>query len=461
MKQILYKGTTLVFLFIAFGVNAQKQAKTFTETFNVNKDAVLDINTSNADIVFETWNKDQIQVETVLEIEGMSAKEAEEYFKRNEVKVIGNSKKVEVSTGGGGLFSNNFNFNYNLPTVIRSNNVQLPQVINSIKNLTFEVDSLRIITPPNFMSYNTPNFDYERYEKEGEKYLAKWQKKFEKEFDEKKVKELEEWAKKMEKNSEALKKEAKVIEKKSRELALKHKALAKKNHKIYIQNSKNNVNHQGNDNIFYFSSDGEDKHIKVKKTIKIKMPKSATIKMNVRHGEVKLAENTRNIKANLNYSSLLASTIDGEDTYVTASYSPVSVSQWNLGQLKADYSDDVHLKTVKDLKLSSVSSNIEIGELLKTAFVQNDFGKIIINNISNDFSTLDVSLQNGELECDLPKTSYSVYVKGTSSKLTTPLNMKLNKTKNQNTIVNKGNVGSKNSNKSITIASKYSEVVLK
>ena len=191
------------------------------------------------------------------------------------------------------------------------------------------------------------------------------------------------------------------------------------------------------------------------------MPKSATIKMNVRHGEVKLAENTRNIKANLNYSSLLASTIDGEDTYVTASYSPVSVSQWNLGQLKADYSDDVHLKTVKDLKLSSVSSNIEIGELLKTAFMQNDFGNITINKIASDFSTLDVSLRNGELECDLPKTSYSVYVKGTSSKLTTPLNMKLNKTKNQNTIVNKGNVGSKNSNKSITIASKYSEVVLK
>lgn len=453
----------MLLLLVAYGVNAQKQTKTYKEIFNVNKDAVLDINTSNADIEFETWSKDQIQVETVLEIDGMSAKEAEEYFERNELKVIGNSKKVEVSTGRGAFFSNNFSFSSSHPTIIHSKG-QLAKAINLISDM----DSLYITTPPNLMHINTPSFDYKVYKKDGKKYLAKWQKKFEKEFDEKKVKELEEWAKKMEKkvaameiNTKAIKKEAEAMEKKSRELALKHKALAKKNHDIIIRNSQNNLSFPGNDNIFYFSSDGEDKHIKVKKTIKIKMPKSATIKMNVRHGEVKLAENTRNIKANLNYSSLLASTIDGEDTYVTASYSPVSVKQWNLGQLVADYSDEITLAVVNDIKLTSVSSEIVIDKLMKSAFINNDFGSLIVNNVSNDFITFDASVKNGELQFKLPQTSYVVYVKGNKSKLATPTSLQLNKTQNGTTIVHKGYNGSRNSDKSINIDSTYSEVVLR
>ncbi len=69
--------------------------------------------------------------------------------------------------------------------------------------------------------------------------------------------------------------------------------------------------------------------------------------MNVRHGEVKLAENTNNIDATLSHASLLAATIDGDKTMVMASYSPVSVEKWNYGQLHTDYSENVDLKEVK------------------------------------------------------------------------------------------------------------------
>ena len=68
--------------------------------------------------------------------------------------------------------------------------------------------------------------------------------------------------------------------------------------------------------------------------------------MNVRHGEVKLAENTKNLNATLSHSSLWATTIDGDETNILASYSPVEVKNWNYGQLETKYSKDINLAEV-------------------------------------------------------------------------------------------------------------------
>ena len=84
--------------------------------------------------------------------------------------------------------------------------------------------------------------------------------------------------------------------------------------------------------IFFLSADGEGKKYKVKKTIKIKMPNSVRLKMNVNHGEVKLAATAKDVEASLRYASLLASTIEGKETSIQASYTPIVVQNWNLGQ---------------------------------------------------------------------------------------------------------------------------------
>lgn len=479
MKQTGFKNITLLFCLITVGLFAQKQTKTFTENFNVNKDAVLDLNTSNADIEFETWSKNQIEIEVVMEIEGISKEEAEKYFEKNKVKVLGNSSLVEVSTG------NSFSFEYHAPTVAR-----VPHAMNLSSSFNFprrayaiNVDSLSFANVPALKSITSPTFDYKVYKKDGEKYLAKWQKEFEKDFDKKKVKELRKWAMEMAQHSKKIAAEGKKIAEEHAKMLKEKDLLILENHfnveekakmvnelkgKLHsIRNSddvliyKADTLHMNHPNTFYLSSKGKDVHFKVKRTIKIKMPKSATIKMNVRHGDVKLAENTTNIKANLSYASLLASTIDGSNTVVNASYSPITVNRWNLGQLTADYADRIKLNVVKDLKLNSVSSMVEIDELLDSAFIHSDLGRVQVNNISNNFSTIDVTLQNGELDFILPKTPYTIYVNGTHSELVSPANLKLSRAKNLNTTIHKGYNISKNTNKSININSKYSEVVLK
>ena len=99
--------------------------------------------------------------------------------------------------------------------------------------------------------------------------------------------------------------------------------------------------------------------------------------------------NTKNLKASLSYASLLASTIDGDRTDIQVSYSPVVVQKWNYGQLKTDYSDQVDLREVKQLRLNSVSSNVTIGRLEDKVFVTNNLGALQINSVDDGFSNID------------------------------------------------------------------------
>jgi len=216
----------------------------------------------------------------------------------------------------------------------------------------------------------------------------------------------------------------------------------------------------GGPTVFYSSTNGGKKKYKVKKVIKIKMPKGMRIQMNVRHGEVKLAENTKNLNATLSHASLWASTIEGNETKVSASYSPVSVQRWHRGQLHANYARNVTLAEVMNLQLSATSSDVMIDELLGKAFIKSDFGPLVIKSIGSSFEELDISLKNGELRLNLPDSPTAMYVKGTNSEVSTPKSLLLATTKNGNTSIQKGNHINNKGNAIIHITSEYSDIMI-
>ena len=272
----------------------------------------------------------------------------------------------------------------------------------------------------------------------------------------------------MKKRTKALEARQKEIEKRNNERAARLEELHRKSAKkrkmmsdsirtFILQSDSLRVHRPG---IFYLSTDGKNKNYKVKKKIKIKMPKSIRLQLNVRHGEVKLAEHTKNINATLSYSRLQAATIDGDKTTIVASYSPVSVQNWNYGQLRTDYSDGVWLREVKNLHLNANSSNVTIDKILKSVYVQNDLGALTIKAVDSNFKDLDITVQNGEVFCNLPSTSYTIYLDGTHSKLTTPASLVLDRSKNQYQVIHKGYYKDKASANAIVITSKYSDVVL-
>ena len=483
--QIMCKPLLLVFGLLAFGMNGQSQKKEYKETFKVSSDAVLDINTSHADIEFDTWNRNEVVVEATIELEGATAEEADAYFEENGIKILGNSERIEISTSGSkswqfrtmdGHFADLENIVIDIP--------EIPDLEPFFMELEIpELPEIAEMPPmPPMPAMKFENFDYDKYKKDGEKYIQEWAEEFTKNFDEKYEKKWEEWgerfAKRMEERAkiaeerqaerEELRKEREELRKEREEIRMKaqeerRKAMEEQRKLREEERAARRSAVISGDapRIFYRSSGGESKSFKVKKTIRIKMPKSTKLNMNVRHGEVKLAENTKNLQATLSYSRLLASTIEGDKTNILASYSPVNVQHWNYGRLKAQFSEDVALQEVHDLILTATSSEVTIDRLLKSAELNNNLGHLEINAIHDDFTNLDISVQNGEVVCVLPDSPFEITVEGISTDLSTPAGLVLKRSQENSRVIHRGNQGSPNNGKSIKISGRYSDIALK
>lgn len=479
LRRTPFSTLALILCLISTGWGyGQKETKTFNETFSVSKDAVLTVDTSHTDIEFETWDKDQVAIAATIEIEGATAEEAEDYLERENFEIMGNSQKVEIRTRGGRswAFSNSI-------SDIRDFRFEMPEIPSFDGfDMAFDIMELpEIAELPEFPHGLVPHFDYGAFKENGEEYMEKWKEEFEETFGEEYQKKMEEWGKRLEerqkerekRREEHLKRVEERVERraKQREEMMEERAKrmeeVQKRREEQLQNREKRehsffISNEDSDgpSIFYFNSDGENKNYKVKKTIKIKMPKGMKIKMNVRHGEVKLADNVWHMDAKLSHSALWASRIDGDKTTIRASYSPVRVDYWNLGNLQANYSERVDLKEVVDIRLNTTSSNVTIDKLIKNAFVKNDFGQLKIQSITNDFDDLDISLQNAELEFNVPDVAFDIYVNSTSSTFSSPARLNLERTRNHNNIIHKGYHLNTKSGKSIVINSKYSEVNL-
>ena len=89
----------IALLVITFGYSQSKK-RTKKEVFTVDKEVTLEINTSHADIEFDTWNKNKIEIEATIEIEDATEEEMEACFKKWNFEAIGNSEKVTVTSKG-------------------------------------------------------------------------------------------------------------------------------------------------------------------------------------------------------------------------------------------------------------------------------------------------------------------------------------------------------------------------
>jgi len=122
----------------------------------------------------------------------------------------------------------------------------------------------------------------------------------------------------------------------------------------------------------------------------------------------------------LSYARLLATNIDGENTRVNARYSPIAVKAWNSGRLSADFSERVELDQVGRLDLSATSSEVTIDHLLREASIRNNLGALRIHQVAPDFKDMNISVQNGELQCKLPDGAYQITVNNTASQVNYP-----------------------------------------
>jgi hypothetical protein len=467
---------------------AQKQTKTYSEKFNVGTDAVLDINTSYADIQFETWDKNEVSVEASIELDGATAEEAEAYFKNSGIKILGNSTTIEIKTYG----NNNWYDRTSLLPPDPTNPMANAAPFHDMERLFMDLQ-IPEMPPMTEMPPLPPipnvNFDYEAYQKDGEKYLKKWKKEFNKNFDTEYQEKMEAWGKEFAARAEAkqdlIQERRESMEERRQEMEQQREEMMQQREEMREQamemreqaqvdrrramkdaqeaREKSLFEMRDTDapNIFFRTKDGESKNYKVKKIIKIKMPKSATLKMNVRHGEVKLAANTKNMNATLSYASLQATTIEGDRTQINASYSPVKVAQWKYGNLNTSFSEAIELDIVTQLTLTTTSSEVVINKVIKSLMCKNDLGLLTIKAVDPNFREIDIRVQNGELQCVMPSTPFSFNARNTRSEFTYPSSWALSSNKNGQEVLYTGYSQKGTTSKVFTLNSAYSNIVLK
>jgi hypothetical protein len=492
-----YKLMTLLFFCFALSVSAQEKLTKISKKIEVTKDVEIDLNTSYVQIEIDTWNKNTLEIEAYVEGEKLSKEELQKALKSWNLKVEGSGSNVRITSDG-----SHGSWDFPEGTHVFES-LEALKALEVLGDMDFgdlpempempelpempEIERLEMPELPEIPELpelpdgvTSVSFDSEAYKKDGEAYLEKWSReypskdrekmkawgrkmatidftafekrmegwgeKFGKRFDGEWSKKMEAWGdrygEKMEVRAKALEKR---MESREKEMEKRHEKLAEAHEKRQEAHEERSekISHR-------FDLHGKD----VKRTIKIKMPKNAKLNMNVRHGELKMSSVIYNLKADISHSNLLANHIDGSNTSISVSYSPVQVNTWSDGELNLKYVEDAHLNMVASLRLNSNSSDMYIDNLTGTAIIDGSFGDLSISKISEAFTNLNIVLENSEAMIKLPSNTvdYSMYFKGNRSRLNDELTT-------QQTINNYPN--SKTSGKTIVINAKFSDVALK
>lgn len=416
MKFSKYK---LVTLFLALGtfinVHGQKHDKKYNETFNVNKDVVVDINASNTEIEVTTWNKNQVLVQAVISVEGLTKEEADKYLKNYSFDAMGNSKRVVIKSKGNNFYGLNDNF-----VIFNDQDFNFPDIVIPEMDFDFRFPDMETIVIPDinfdalFNGLDDLEFDFERYSKDGKNYFFQWKDsarnisiKSKKEWEKfKKSKEYKEWKADMKKNAEKIRKDFAKARKDMKNVNKDAIAKALKEAQIAIKKiDKEKINKEikeamkkmgkvkGN---YFFDTSGDviinDKKVKITKKITIKVPKGATFDLNTRHCKIKLPTTTAYGKTS--YGTFKAEGLVGGDLDIY--YAPVTVKTVKNGKLSLHNVTDAVIASVANATLSSSSGKLEIDEVFSDVDLSSSFGDLSIRKLNSALSTFNLTLRQSD-----------------------------------------------------------------
>ncbi|MCH7785410.1 MAG: DUF4097 family beta strand repeat protein [Bacteroidetes bacterium] len=428
--------------------------KKYVESFDASKDMIVKVNTSYTNVIFKTWNRNKVEVEAFIDDDSLSESEKQELFDDWKFNVLGNSKSVVVTSNEHGHWQgmnysydfDGMDFNYEFLAPILEN-IEIPEMPPLLE---------MPLMPEIFIEgLSEMHFDYEQFKENGEEYMELWESKFEKHFGKDFEEKMEAWGNKFseqwnEKKGDSI---SAVIEARMKDWEEKHgekmEHWAKKMEEKAVIWEKQAEEMEKKAKKFQYQYENE--YIKLKKTGKVNrtiiiwMPKNTKTEINVRHGELKMAD-AFNVRATLNYSPFSANSIDGGLTLINASYAPVIVNFWKQGELIIKYVDNCNVNKIENIKLQANSSDVRIGNITNTAILYGSYGMLKIDNISNSFEKLKINLENADAIIKVPSSNFSFSFNGIKSTFKYPKYLDLEK--------------SKDLSKSITINASYSNVTL-
>ncbi|MEO9571586.1 MAG: hypothetical protein ABJH82_08475 [Polaribacter sp.] len=464
-----HKSYKLIITFFAIcflgTIFAQKFDKKFTENFKVNKDVEVAINASNTDINVTTWNKNEVEVQAFIEIEGLSKKDAEKYFKDWSFEALGNKTKVKITAKGNNSlhFKNDFiMFN---DTDFTFPDIEIPNIETIVipeMDFDFDFDVENIFEDLEDFDKNIEkNGNYSFQWNDGEDKISIKSKKDWEAF--KKTKKYKELKEKMKIDKVKMRKDFLISKEKMKKQLAKAKLEIKKIDKEKLKNDLAKAKEHIMKMKFNYNSDSDNiiingKKIKIKKRLEIKVPKKATFKLNTRHCKVKLP-NTK-ASGKVSYGGFNADFLNGGK--LTIDYSKVSINDLNGCNLFLNNVTDAKIASVTNTKMSSNSSGLVIKLVNENVDLHNKFGELTIDKIIPNHQSFKLLLDYSDANINLSNNSDNlVFVIGNkSSHLLNKASMKFNLLDISSKDIN-GNFIIKTKDESLLIQGKYSQLTLK
>lgn len=492
MKKNIIKPLVIAALFLfQVSVNAQTEVDKLTESFNVDEDVFIDLNTKRTHVVFETWNRDEVEVEAKVSSDEFSKEELQKIAELWRLEVLGNSGKISIISNGSDAGVGGFAEMGNAISAVNREMIA-PLMQNMVGPMLQKMSNHPL--PPEFAEgLSSLKFDYEAYQDEGEAYVERYEKQVEQKFGKNFEVAMEEWGKNFEKDAavwaEQLERKMEQMER-SGELKKREQEIEKqmeewgerfgKQVEAWAQqfggengNMTKTVTTTPNGKVvsMQYSSRGNGNPMsmplmrraeeKVKRILVIKMPKNAKVHFNVRHGDLTLEDDVNNLRGSVAHAGFTAKNITGKDNALQISYSPIDIESWEHGSMRVSYVKDCKINSAKSIKLSSNASDVVIDELEETGIISGSFGELTINNTGNDFKRLDISLENSDLVLKLPSSSFNFTYNGSRSDVKYPENLKANVMDSYGNQLINGYHKSRNTDSSININARFSDVLIK
>ncbi len=385
---------------------AQIITKTKQLMLDVKQHVNIELNSTYTNLEFEIIDTNTIVIDAVMDLEGMSEKEANTYFKKwnlnaNELqhKVVINSI---VENRGNNLNRNGYYKGYFIDKNQRDE-------INSEINKHSVLKSKKATKTPK----ETRIFDYDAYVKDGNAYLLKWQKQYQEPIGKR-------WFDKTKKERIQLQKAIKAKQPKKQKLATKSTILAihpRQNLKVKLDKKtlpKTTVR-------------ALSKRTIINKTLKIKIPRHAQLTVKARHGKVVFSNEVNNLQADLSYVLLQANTINGSNTSIKGAYTNIEVAHWKTGNLEVEFSDFVLIKETTKINIVANASTVSIDAVTENINAKGNFKMLSIDlSATLKFANIDVE-DSKKVWVKLPSNLYNLSYEGTNSTLIHPEKFSLKK----------------------------------
>lgn len=491
MKAYKYKILAIVLIF-TISLKAQTYDKKINENFKVNSDVELVVNTINTDVTIEAWNKNEVEIIAVMEVEGANEVTAKKILKNWDFEALGNKSTVKI-TSLSENFNYNFDFNFDFPEI------EIPDI---------EIPEFDIVMPempefPEMPDFEEIEFDFEAYKKDST-YLKKYKMQVEKQVEKfnksdwkqkmdsirntkeyKHVKEemekaskeiavqMKEW-KNSEEYLQALEASKKAAEQARKEI-LENKDFIEAQTKIAKESAKKamemvqEMREKGlfdsiqnfSENIFYNINNGENSSVKIKKYIQIKVPKNATFDLNVRDGNLKIPDSNKKISATVSYGNFTGGSIAGNNNQLTISNSPTAINSLNATNVTLKNVPNAMFGTFSNGNIFSNYSTIIINNMGENVSLSNKFGDVEIAATETMFKNLNLILDYAKATINLSEAAYEYQITNKKSKLTLPNTFYTLSDENKDGVqLIRGYEKNKNSANKLFLTSVYSTLVL-